>query len=334
MEYRKLGPSDLEVSAVGLGTWVMGGWMWGDSEDREAEQAIEASLEAGVTLIDTAPVYGFGRAEEIVGRTIARLKARERVVIATKFGLQWNRCADKTEIRRNSSPERIREEVDQSRRRLQTDVIDVYQIHWPDESIPFEKTMEVLERLYHNGTIRAIGVSNFNVDQMERCRKVAPIHSLQPPYNLYERGIEAEILPYCREHDIAVLGYGALCRGLLTGKFSAETQFKTGDVRSVDPKFQPENLKRYVEATRVVAALAETKQATPGQVAIQWAARSGAATSALAGARNRKQAVENAGAFDFQLTEDEIRRMEAAVREILPEPIGPEFMAPPRAVSK
>lgn len=330
MEYRKLAKTGLKVSAVGLGTWVMGGWMWGDADDRDCEEAIEAALGQGIRLIDTAPVYGFGRSEETVGRVLKRLRIRDQVVLATKFGLEWDN--KKTTLRRNASPQRMLQELDDSRRRLQTDVLDLYQIHWPDESVPFERTMEALAKLQQKGTIRAIGVSNFNVAQLKRCLDVAPLDTLQPPYNLFERGIEEDVLPFCREHGIAVLGYGALCRGLLSGKFDSAAHFDKGDVRSMDPKFQKEHFEYYLTAIEHLKAVAQKKGLTVGQLAIQWAARQPGMTVVLAGARNRQQAQENAGAFQIFLSEADLEAIETIVETALPEAIGPEFMAPPRSV--
>lgn len=330
MEYRPFGKLDLRVSAVGLGTWVMGGWLWGSADEKEAEAAVEAAIAGGVTLIDTAPVYGFGVAEEIVGRVVKRLKARDRVVLATKFGLEWDK--KKQTIKRNSSCARLLKEIDDSRKRLKTDVIDIYQVHWPDESVPFQETMENLYRLYLSGVIRAIGVSNFSVAQMTECMKSAPLHSLQPPYNLFERGIEEEILPFCQKNAIAVLSYGAICRGLLSGKFKTGQQFPPEDIRSWDPKFRHGTIEKYLAAAERLKTIAKEKKATTSQLAIQWAARRTGVTAALAGARNVRQARENAGAFGFELNAEDMARIEAIVAEEVPNPIGPEFMAPPRSL--
>lgn len=330
MKYRKFGQLDFKVSAVGLGTWVTGGWMWGGSDEKEAACAVEKAVETGINLVDTAPVYGFGRSEKIVGETISKLKARENVILATKCGLEWD---EQERIRRNSAPERILYEIDQSRKRLRTDVIDIYQIHWPDESVPFEKSAETMLKLLEKGVIRAIGVSNFNAPQMKAFMKEAPLHSLQPPYNLYERGIEEETLPFCRDQNIAVLGYGALCRGLLTGKFSGEVQFEEGDVRSLDPKFRKENLVRYQAANERLKGIAAEKKVTLAQLAIRWAASKPGLTSVLAGARNTVQAGQNAGAFDFELSSGDIKRIEQIVEEEIIQPLGPGFMAPPRSVT-
>src|ERR1700716_4051014 len=207
------GPA-LKVSPVAIGTWAIGGWMWGGTDEAESISTIRGALEHGINIVDTAPVYGFGHSEEIVGKAIAEGHLRSRVVIATKAGLEWAGGR----VTRNASRARILQEIDDSLRRLRTDYIDIYQVHWPDPLVPMEETASAMASLYDQGKIRAIGVSNFSVAQMEAFRRVAPLHVLRSPYNLFERGIEDEILPYCRRNNIAVLGYGALCRGLLSGR--------------------------------------------------------------------------------------------------------------------
>ena len=228
------GPN-LAVSRVGLGTWAIGGWMWGGTDDTELIATIYAAIERGVNLIDTAPAYGFGRSEEIVGRAIAERRLRSRVVIATKTG-----SSGRTE-RFSAMPAatgfcaRLRTCL----RRLRTDYIDIYQVHWPDPLVPVEETAEAMQTLFDQGKIRAIGVSNFSVAQIERFRRVAKLHVVQPPYNLFEREIENELLPYCRQSGLATLTYGALCRGLLSGKLQEDAHFDGDDLRLTDPKFQP-----------------------------------------------------------------------------------------------
>jgi len=235
-EFVQIPRTQLKVSRVALGTWAMGGWMWGGSDQREAIATIHAALTQAINLIDTAPVYGFGASEEIVGAALDGVRAQ--VVIASKAGLEWR----DGKIYRNATRARIMREIDDSLRRLRTDYIDIYHVHWPDPLVPIEETAEAMRSIYEQGKIRAIGVSNFSVAQMECFRQVAPLHVLQPPYNLFERGIEAEILLYCQANGIATLGYGALCRGLLSGRMRADTIFHGDDLRRVDPKFQPARL--------------------------------------------------------------------------------------------
>src|SRR5437016_9956702 len=199
MEHSSILGTSLEVSRVALGTWAIGGWMWGGTDEAESVATIRAAVEHGINVIDTAPAYGFGRSEEIVGKALAEGGLRSRVLIATKVGLEWK----DGNVFRNASRARIMREIEDSLRRLRTDYIDIYQVHWPDPLVTIEETAEAMHTLFRQGKIRAIGVSNFSVSQVKRFRSVAPLHVLQSPYNLFERGIEADLLPYCRNHNIA-----------------------------------------------------------------------------------------------------------------------------------
>jgi len=314
--------TQLKVSRVALGTWAMGGWMWGGSDQREAIATIHAALNQGINLIDTAPVYGFGASEEIVGAALDGVRAQ--TVIATKTGLEWR----DGKIYRNATGERILREVDESLRRLRTDYIDIYQVHWPDPLVPVEETAEAMRSLYEQGKIRAIGVSNFSVAQIERFRKVAPLHVLQPPYNLFERGIEAEILPYCQANGIATLGYGALCRGLLSGRMRPDTVFHGDDLRGVDPKFQPPRFAQYLEAVRQLDELAQRRfHRHVIQLAVRWMLDKGISV-ALWGGRHPNQleaALEVAG---WSLSAADRVLVECIVNTVITDPVGPEFMAP------
>src|SRR3981189_933243 len=244
MQLNEIPGTALKVSPVAIGTWAIGGWMWGGTDEAESISTIRGALEHGINIVDTAPVYGFGHSEEIVGKAIAEGQLRSRVVTATKAGLEWAGGR----VTRNASPARILQEIDDSLRRLRTDYIDVYQVHWPDPLVTIERTAETMRTLFEQGKIRAIGVSNFSVEQMERFRRVAPLHVLQPPYNLFERGIETDLLPYCHKNKIATLGYGALCRGLLSGRMQADTVFDGDDLRRTDPKFVDPRFAQYVAA--------------------------------------------------------------------------------------
>src|SRR5437879_13781657 len=214
MEQKLIEGTGLVSSRIALGTWSIGGWMWGGSDEGEAIKTIRTALDLGITLIDTAPAYGFGRSEELVGRAIAEHGGRERVLIATKAGLEWRAG----QVYRNASARRIRAEIEDSLRRLRTTYLDIYQVHWPDPLVPVEESAEVLRRLFEAGTIRAIGVSHLPPERRDDFSRVAPMHVVQPPYNLFERQIEKDVLPYAEEHELAVLAYGALCRGLLSGR--------------------------------------------------------------------------------------------------------------------
>ncbi len=220
--------------------------MWGGTDEVQSIKTIQAAVDRGINLIDTAPAYGFGRSEEIVGRAIEEGRLRSRVVIATKTGLEWK----DGNVFRNASRDRILREVEDSLRRLRTDYIDIYQVHWPDPLVPIEETAAAMQTLFDQGKIRAIGVSNFSVAQIERFRRVGKLHVVQPPYNLFEREIEAELLPYCRQSNLATLTYGALCRGLLSGKLQADAHFTGDDLRTSDPKFQAPRYSQYLAAVR------------------------------------------------------------------------------------
>src|SRR6478672_6285387 len=254
MEQIEFVKSDLITSRIGLGTWAMGGWMWGGTDEAQSIATIHSAIDRGVTLIDTAPVYGFGRSEEIVGKALEG-SLRHDVTIATKVGLAWK---DGT-VYRDSRPARIRKEIEDSLRRLRTDVIDLYQVHWPDFEMPIAETARTLEDLRREGKIRAIGVSNFSPTQMRMFSAAARLDAVQPPYNLFERDIEADVLPYAKSAGLTVLSYGALCRGLLAGKITPETAFHGDDLRRHDPKFQEPRLGQYLAAVRELEALAQDR---------------------------------------------------------------------------
>jgi aryl-alcohol dehydrogenase-like predicted oxidoreductase len=255
MEQIAIGRSGLKTSRIGLGTWAIGGWMWGGSEEVQSIATIRSAVDRGVTLIDTAPVYGFGRSEEIIGKALTEGALRNRVQIATKVGLAWKDGM----IFRDSRPDRIRQEVEDSLRRLRTDVIDLYQVHWPDLETPIAETARTLGDLHRQGKIRAIGVSNFSPAQMDAFRASASLDTVQPPYNLFEREMEADVLPYAKAKQLTVFSYGALCRGLLTGKITAQTTFDGDDLRKVDPKFQGARLRQYLGAVEELKKLARQR---------------------------------------------------------------------------
>lgn len=324
MEYSQLGTSPLKFSRIALGTWAIGGWMWGGTDEAESIATIRAAVEQGINVIDTAPVYGFGRSEEIVGKALAEGRMRSKVSIATKVGLEWH----DGKVVRNAGRKRIFDELHASLRRLCTDYIDLYQVHWPDPAVPVEETAEAMRTLYDLGRIRAIGVSNFSIDQMERFRKVAPLHSLQPPYNLFERGIESDVLPYCREHGIAVLGYGALCRGLLSGRMRPDTRFAGDDLRKADPKFQPPRFAQYLAAVERLDRFARSYGKGVIHLAVRWVLDQGAATG-LWGARHPGQLEPVGGVTGWSLDASARQEIDRILGETVTDPVGPEFMAPP-----
>jgi aryl-alcohol dehydrogenase-like predicted oxidoreductase len=316
--------TDLRVGRVALGTWAMGGWMWGGTDERESVATIRTALGRGINLIDTAPVYGFGVSEETVGRAVAAAGLRSQAVIATKVGLEWR----DGKIYRNGTRDRIMQEVEQSLRRLRTDYIDIYQVHWPDPLVPIEETAEAMLTLYQQGKIRAIGVSNFSVAQMERFRRVAPLHVLQPPYNLFERAIESDILPYCRANDIATLGYGALCRGLLSGRMGAETAFEGDDLRRIDPKFQQPRFGQYLEAVRRLDRFAQDHFLRRViHLAVRWMLDQGISVALWGGRRpDQLRATLCVSGWSLDAASREI--IDRILNETITDPVGPEFMAP------
>src|SRR6267378_85807 len=322
-EFVDIPGTQLRVSRVALGTWAMGGWMWGGTDERESVATIRAALEQGINLIDTAPVYGFGVSEEIVGKAVGK-RLRSRAVIATKVGLEWR----DGKVYRNATRDRIMEEIDQSLRRLRTDYIDIYQVHWPDPLVPIEETAEAMRMLHDQGKIRAIGASNFSVAQMERFRQVAPLHVLQPPYNLFERAAESEVLPYCRANNIATLGYGALCRGLLSGRMRADSTFEGDDLRRLDPKFQPPRYAQYLTAVGQLDQLAQDfYQRRVIQLAVRWMLDQGISV-ALWGARHPDQLQAALGVAGWSLGAATRARIDHILSEAITDPVGPEFMAP------
>jgi aryl-alcohol dehydrogenase-like predicted oxidoreductase len=327
MEQITIGTSGLTTSRVGLGTWAIGGWMWGGTDEAQSIATIRSAVERGVTLIDTAPAYGFGRSEEIVGKALAEGSLRDKVQIATKVGLTWH---DGT-VYRDSRPARIRKEIEDSLRRLQTDVIDLYQVHWPDVQTPIAETARALEDLRREGKIRAIGVSNHSPAQMITFRAEARLDAVQPPYNIFEREIEADVLPYAKRTGLTVLSYGALCRGLLSGRMSIQTKFQGDDLRKVDPKFQGDRFRQYLSAVRELEKLARNRFGKSIlALAVRWVLDQGP-TIALWGARKPSQldpVGEIEGWHIDAATKDEI---DVILKRCIADPVSPSFMAPPLA---
>ena len=329
MERSAIAGTPLTVSRVAIGTWAIGGWMWGGTDETESISTIRSALDHGMNVIDTAPVYGFGRSEEIVGKAIAEGRLRDRVVIATKVGLEWKDGS----VFRNASRGRIIREVEDSLRRLRTDYIDIYQVHWPDPLVPIEETAGAMQMLFKQGKIRAIGVSNFSLEQMQRFRSVAALHVLQSPYNLFEREIEAELLPYCRKNNIATFGYGALCRGLLSGRMRPTTTFPGDDLRRTDPKFQQPRFAQYLSAVQRLDQIAQGRFGKHViQLAVRWMLDQGIIT-ALWGARHPGQLEPVGEVTGWRLDAPTKAEIDRILRETVADPIGPEFMAPPARAS-
>jgi len=325
MEQVAIPGTDITASRIGLGTWAIGGWMWGGTDRQQAIATIHAALDNGITLIDTAPVYGFGASERIVGQAVQEYGTRDDVVIATKAGLEWH----DGDIHRNASPERIKKEVEDSLERLQTDYIDIYQIHWPDPDVPFEKTARAMRELYEEGVIRAIGVSNFSPRQMDAFRQAAPLHTSQPPYNLFERDAETAVLPYCRRYDIVPLTYGALCRGLLTGTMDVDTTFEGDDLRKMDPKFQPPRYPEYLEAVDRLDRLARDRYDRHVlHLAVRWILDRHDGV-ALWGARKPGQVEPVSEVMGWHISERDMADIDGMLDSVITQPVGPGFMAPP-----
>jgi len=327
MEFTEINGTKLRPSRIGLGTWAIGGWMWGGPDDDAAVETIHRALDAGITLVDTAPAYGQGHSEEVVGRALQG--RRDKAVIATKVGLEWDAQAN---MHRNASAARIQKEVEDSLRRLQTDCIDIYQIHWPDPNTPMEETAKAMQALFDAGKIRAIGVSNFSPAQMDEFRRFATLHTVQPPYNLFERAAEHDVLPYAESHNLTSLTYGALCRGLLSGAMKPDTTFTGDDLRRIDPKFQPPRYEQYLRAVARLDRLAQVKFGKHViHLALRWVLDQPGVGAALWGARRPNQVDPIVGVFDFKLDEATKAEIDTIVAEEVTSPVGPEFMAPPEA---
>jgi aryl-alcohol dehydrogenase-like predicted oxidoreductase len=326
MEQIAIGSTPLQTSRIALGTWAMGGTNWGGADDAYSIATIRSAVDRGVTLIDTAPVYGFGLSEEVVGRALAERGLRDQVQISTKAGLNWT---DDHEVFRDCRPERIRSEVDASLRRLRTDVIDIYLVHWPDLETPFEDAAGVLEDLRRQGKVRATGVSNFSPAQMDRFRARATLDVVQPPYNLFERAIEADVLPYAERHRLTLMCYGALCRGLLSGAFTDSTTFPGDDLRNTDPKFRDGAYRAYLAAVADLEVLARERFGKSVlALAIRWILDQGP-TIALWGAR-RPEELDPVDDIDgWRIDDDAKRDIDAILARHIPHPIQPTFMAPP-----
>lgn len=325
METMIINPLKTAVSRICLGTWAIGGWMWGGTDEQESIKTIHSALDSGINLIDTAPAYGFGVSEQTVGKALQQYGKRDSVVISTKVGLEWKN----NQVYRNATPERIKQECEDSLKRLQTDYIDIYQVHWPDPLVPLEETAETMQVLFKQGKIRAIGVSNFSVAQMETFRKVAPLHVSQLPYNLFEREIEKDALPFTEKNHIITLAYGSLCRGLLTGKITEATQFQGDDLRKSDPKFQLPRFKQYLNAVTALEVFAKKNyQKSVLALAIRWVLDRGQ-TIALWGARHPTQLSPINEIMGWSLSADAMKEIDKILKDNITDPIGPEFMAPP-----
>jgi len=315
---RPIGRSGVSASAVGLGTWAIGGWMWGGTDEKASIRAIETSIEAGISLIDTAPAYGLGRSEEIVGKAIRG--KRDKVVIATKCGLNWHSGKgnhffdqDGKPVHRYLGADGIAHEIEQSLRRLGTDYIDLYITHWQDPTTPIADTMAALEKLKSAGKIRAIGASNVSAEDLELYVAAGQIDAIQERYSMIDREIEESLLPITRRNDVATLSYSSLALGLLTGAIDPSREFSGDDQRKGNPRFSAANRQKVASLKQAIAPVAEQHKASMAQIVIAWTLAQPGITFALCGARNAEQALDNARAGEISLGADELTTIDTAI---------------------
>ena len=318
MEYRKIGNSDLELSVITFGAWAAGGWMWGSTDRNDAINAIKAGYDLGVTSIDTAPIYGQGDSEEIVGNAIKGI-SRDKLQLVTKFGMRWdlakgdfgfkskNNDGKEIDIYKYAGKESVIYECEQSLKRLGTDYIDLYQIHWPDVTTPISETFEAVSRLIEQGKVRYAGVCNYDVAQLKEADQTLEIISNQIPFSMVNRGVEDETVPYCIEKNKSVLAYSPMERGLLTGKMTADYKFEEGDHRQGNKFFSPESIEKTNAFLAKIKPLADEKNATLSQLVLRWTVERPGITIALVGARNEKQAIQNAESINVKLNAEEIQ---------------------------
>lgn len=319
MKYRKLGETDLNLSVITFGAWAAGGWMWGGADRKQAVDAIKASYDLGVTTIDTAPIYGQGTSEEIVGEAIKDI-SRDKVQILTKFGMRWDLESPKgdfamhsqdnfgkdIDIYKYAGKESVIKECEDSLKRLGTDYIDLLQIHWPDTQTQISETFEAVAKLIEQGKVRYAGVCNYNVDQMKEAEKIVKLASNQVPYSMVNRGIENDVVPYCLENNKGILAYSPLQRGLLTGKIKPGHKFGNGDTREGNRFYTDEFVVKTNEFLSKLMPLANEKNASFSQLVLRWTVEQAGITIALAGARNSEQSVSNAKSMNFDLSEEEL----------------------------
>jgi aryl-alcohol dehydrogenase-like predicted oxidoreductase len=313
MEYRQLGKSDLNVSAIGYGAWGIGGKpFWSTEGEENSIRSIEKAIDLGINFFDTAPVYGFGFSEELLGKVLQ--EKREDVIIATKCGLRWKKEEIKS-IEKISTKESILEEIELSLKRLCTDYIDLYQVHWPDENTPIEETMTTLLQVQKEGKIRYIGVSNYSVDQMEECLKYGQIVSLQPMYSMLERDIEKERLPFCRDNNIGIICYSPLASGVLTGKYDENTRFEDWRGQGIIGNFTGDVYVSHIKKVKELAKIAQKHGKTLAQLAINWLLHQKGVTTAIVGVKNPDQVEQNIGAVGWNIPDDDLANISDILNE-------------------
>lgn len=318
MEYKQLGKSSVKVTPIAFGAWAIGGWMWGGAEETEALKAIRASFDAGITTIDTAPIYGFGKSEELVGQAMHGI-ARDKYQILTKYGMNWrnekgefyfdsiDNSGKPVKIYKYSGKEAVMKECEDSLRRLKTDYVDLLQIHWPDATTPISETMEAVALLIEQGKVRAAGVCNYNISQVDEALKTVQLASNQVPYSMINRGIEKDIQRQAIANGLSIIPYSPLQRGLLTGKIKRDHKFNAGDTRETNKFYKPENIERTNQFLDKIRPIADGYGVTLAQLVINWTTRQPAMECVLVGARDEKQVTENVKAVSFKLTDEEVK---------------------------
>lgn len=326
MEYSALGQSKVRITKITFGAWAIGGWMWGGNDEKDALNALDKSIDIGISSIDTAPIYGFGYSEELVGKAVAN--KRDKVEILTKYCMKWGgtegdfyfKSTDNNgkpvDIYKYGGKDSVMLECENSLRRLRTDYIDLYQMHWPDDTTPIDETMEAIELLLDQGKIRAAGVSNFSKKLLEQANDQVLQASNQVPYSMVLRDIETELVPYCIENNVGILAYSPLQRGLLTGKITENYPFKEGDHRPSTPYFKKENVKKVNAFLDQIKHIADGYNASLAQLVLNWTIQQPGISSVLAGARNSKQIEENAGALSFNLTSHEVSTINSLLDQL------------------
>jgi aryl-alcohol dehydrogenase-like predicted oxidoreductase len=328
MELRQLGNSTVKVTPLAFGAWAIGGWLWGGAEEKDSLRAIRASYALGITSIDTAPVYGFGKSEELVGQAMAGIP-RDKYQILTKFGMNWqthqgeyffdtfDRNDRPIKMYKYSGKEKVKQECEESLRRLKTDYVDLLQIHWHDSTTPISETMEAVARLIEQGKVRAAGVCNYTADQVEEALKTVSIVSNQVPYSMVHRGIEKNEVPQALKRGIGILPYSPLQRGILTGKIKPDHKFNDGDSRATARHYKPENIKRINTLLEKIKPIADAHNVTLSQLVINWTAHRPAIACVLVGARDERQVKDNARALDFKLSSEDMMKITKAADELV-----------------
>ncbi|HEC42807.1 MAG TPA: aldo/keto reductase [Bacteroides sp.] len=323
----KLGNTDLEITEIAFGAWAIGGWMWGGNDKKDSLRALDASVDMGITSIDTAPIYGFGYSEEIVGESIQG--KRDRVQILTKFGMRWEIKQGKhffssekndgtpVDIYKYAGKESILKECEESLKRLKTDYIDLYQIHWPDVTTPIEESMEAVELLIKQGKVRAAGVSNYSTEDMKKAGTVINLASNQVAYSMVKRDIEEDIVPYSIENNVGILVYSPLQRGVLAGKIKPDTKFNNGDHRPTTAHYKNDNIIKINLFLEQIRPLAELKDVSLAQLVLRWTLQRPGISCILAGARNEEQLIENAGTLEFELSGEEMESIDHSLEKLV-----------------